>query len=109
LLNGTECDKILNGLAMSKIFYTDYNSYFPAMAKVNLETYEFCLQILGIEEMEKRMEEDVEEKVKNKSLVDPNLKIFYTPWTKDLLSDAVLIKYSKRIVWCNIEIPGRFR
>jgi hypothetical protein len=109
LLNGTECDKILNGLTMSIIFYTDYDSYFPAMPKVNLETYEFCLQILGIEEVKERIEERIEEKIKKGPIIDPNFNILYAPWTKDLLSDAILIKYSKRIVWCNIAIPDRFR
>jgi hypothetical protein len=38
---------ILTMLTMNTAFYTKYDAHFPAMPKINLETYEFCLQIFN--------------------------------------------------------------
>jgi hypothetical protein len=61
-------DPNLGKTVANYIFYCPYDSYFELMPKVNLETYEFCIQLLGERESV------------------PN-------WWKDTVSDDVLQKY----------------
>ena len=64
-------DPKLDTTTIDYIFYCPYDFYFEAMPKINLETYEFCLQLLGDRE--------------------PIPK-----WWKNRVSDDVLQKYFKR-------------